>query len=142
MRSVHCRVRMTTPMTRSSKFISQNTCKIHPSVKSYAEGKAQMLNLLINIAECSYTPTYTIPAHSSHFPFVQPPSLACRMWFSGYQASSLENYLSHDDRGWAIMKVLNYATVRLFPPMKLVSFSNIPLCGFRHSHQIFSIGFG
>lgn len=46
-------------------------------------------------------------------------SLACRMVFffssSGYQASSWEHYLNHNDRGWAVMKVLNYATLRIFP---------------------------
>ena len=43
-------------------------------------------------------------------------SLACRMLFSGFKASSWEHYLCCNDRGWAVIKVLNYDTLRIFPP--------------------------
>lgn len=64
------------------------------------------------------------------------------MLFCGFQASSWEHYLSHNDRGWAVIKSPELCHIKDLPPMKLVSCSNIPLCGFRHSHQIFSMDFG
>lgn len=72
-------------------FIQLHTCLHHPSPLISIFFSCRLHSQIINI------------------------SLACRILFSGYQASSWEHYLSHNGRGWAVIKVLNYATLRIIP---------------------------